>query len=189
MCVWHFSTKSGVTNYLGETRNGNIPPGKAKLCKLLTLERPEKEVLHFTYVTPRRWRKKKQHSIPRSPPSLTHTFLHWCSWNTKQTRGPRVRSFYAFRWIEFLGQSRGPRKQSRLEDVDDWLSKHSLCHPGRQTDSAQAQNRATTPEPTVWLWEYRCVQSGATADRDIFLLWDSHSTHTLVVFVFIISQW
>lgn len=66
MCAWHFSNLSRVTNYLGETRNGNIPPREAKLCKILTLQGPEKEVLRFTYVTPRR-RKKKQHLIPCSP--------------------------------------------------------------------------------------------------------------------------
>lgn len=106
MCVWHFSSLSGVTNYLGETWNGNIPPGTAKLCKIPTLQGPEKEVLHFTYVTPQK-KERKRNNI-RSPALRSfHQFISIDAHETERgDSGPWVRFPYSFYWIDFLSHSR-----------------------------------------------------------------------------------
>lgn len=99
MCVWHFST---VTNCLGETGNGNIPPGKAELCKILTPQRPEKEVFHFTYVTPQ---KEEKRNIRSSACSSLHYLSPLMLVRHRADSGPWVRSLYTFLWIDLLSQS------------------------------------------------------------------------------------
>lgn len=116
---------------MGETRNGNIAPGKAKLCKILTLQRPEKEVLHFTYVTPQKEEKKKQHSIPCSP--LPLPVIPIDAGETESRLRPLGQIPLHFSVNSVSRPKSLGRKWSCPEDVDDWLYKHSVYHPGRQT--------------------------------------------------------
>lgn len=67
-CAWDFSIQKNL-----EKTSDGIFLGKAKLCKILTLQRPEKKVLHFSYVTS----QKKTTFIPLLS-SLFPRFLHWC---------------------------------------------------------------------------------------------------------------
>lgn len=130
---------------MGETRNGNTAHGKSKLCKILTLQRPEKEVLHFTYVTIQKEEKKKQHSIPCSflhPPAI--------SIDARETES-RLRPLGQIPLhfsVNRVSRSKSQgRKWSCLQDVDDWLYKHSVCHSGRQTALRHSAGcRHQTPE-------------------------------------------
>lgn len=115
----------------GRDQEWKHSPGKAKLCKLLTLQRPKKDVLHFTYVTPQRRRKKKQHLIPCSPlPPLVFSIDARETESSLKPQGQIPLHFSLNRVSQLKSLA---RKQSCLKDVGDWLYKHSVCHPGRQT--------------------------------------------------------
>ena len=116
---------------MGETRNGNIADGKAKLCKILTLQGLEKEVLHFTYVTTKN--EEKRNNIQSLCPPLPPPVISIDTRETESRLGPlgQIPLHFLVHRVS-RSKSRG-RKWSCLEDVDDWLYKHCVCHPGRQT--------------------------------------------------------
>ncbi len=102
-------------------------------------------MLHFTYVTPQRRRKKKQHSIPCSPlPPLVFSIDAHETESRLRPLG-QISLHFSVNRVSWSGSL--SRKQSCLEDVDYWLNKQ--CLPPWTTDCAQTRNRVQTPNPTV----------------------------------------